>query len=536
MNRVGISLMVLVMIGASCSPQSLTTESPAPGTAPLPSESPGVPPPTPPASPDLFEEVAYEPADCPADAVRDITLDVSCGYLTVPEDRSASTTRAIQLLIIRVLPDEPPSPDPIIALGFDIPWTTNYPGVAPLATRVHRELIMPAMRGSGRADPSLVCTEIDELAKTHDPLGDDPTMIVDRAPRDDFMAAVQACRDRLVAADVNLAAYNLAESAADIEDLRVALGFESFNLISFGTISRVSFEVMRRYPEHLRSVVFDSPTVPQVDMFTEAILGTRAALEAVSAKCEGNDACDAAYPDFGAAMATAMERLAAQPLATGGFTYPVLLDDVGTLRWIRTGLAGHFINEVPGIIHNVASGFAADIVAAELNRWPILSLGYSEGASYDVSPGSFEGDWSHGLQYSIACREQLPFVDRDALVALTSDEPWYRRAYLDSPFGEICERWDVGIGDGSVNQPVTSSIPALLLVGSFDPFAAPTIVREHTASLATSWLVELPYGHNVLGFDDRCAFTIRNAWVDAPTSPPDTSCVADIPAWSFRLP
>ena len=62
------------------------------------------------------------------------------------------------------------------------------------------------------------------------------------------------------------------------------------------------------------------------------------------------------------------------------------------------------------------------------------------------------------------------------------------------------------------------------------------MIQEHTGSLATSWWVELPYGHNVLGFDDNCAWSIRNAWVDAPTLPPDTGCVADIPARSFRLP
>ena len=68
----------------------------------------------------------------------------------------------------------------------------------------------------------------------------------------------------------------------------------------------------------------------------------------------------------------------------------------------------------------------------------------------------------YGLQYTIACREQLPFVDRDALIELTSDEPWYRRAYVDTAFGEICGRWDVGVGDGSVNGPVSSSTPASL--------------------------------------------------------------------------
>jgi pimeloyl-ACP methyl ester carboxylesterase len=432
----------------------------------------------------------------------------------------------------------------MIALGLDIPWTTNYPGVAPLAGRVHREVIMLAQRGSGRSDPSLVCTELEDLADVRLPAElDDPAKIVDFASKDAFLAAVKACHDRLVGEGVDLAAYNLVESAADVEDLRAALGIEAFNLITLGTASRIAFEVMRRHPEHLRSVVFDSPSVPQADMFTEAIVGTRASIGALSAACRRDPNCAAAYPDLEAAMATAMALLAATPIRATSIERDVLLDDVTVLRWMRTALASKEFGRVPSAIQQFAD--EANTVppngasASNVLSWPILSHGYvGEGAPSEVSPGSWDGDFSHGLLYSIACHDHLPQLNRETLIEATMNQPWYRKAYLDSPFQEICELWDVGSGDGSASEPVVSSSPTLLLVGRFDPFGVPDLVREAADSLDGSWVVEIPaHSHNVLGYDnDPCPLAIRNAWVDAPTSAPDPSCVNEIPPVFFPLP
>jgi hypothetical protein len=43
-------------------------------------------------------------------------------------------------------------------------------------------------------------------------------------------ATIQACRDRLAASGVDLAAYNSTENAADIAELRVALGIGTWNV------------------------------------------------------------------------------------------------------------------------------------------------------------------------------------------------------------------------------------------------------------------------------------------------------------------
>ena len=61
---------------------------------------------------------------------------------------------------------------------------------------------------------------------------------------------------------VDLGAYNLREVAADAEDLRIALGIERWNLRGLGSGSRIAFEILRRYGEHVRAVWLDSPEIP----------------------------------------------------------------------------------------------------------------------------------------------------------------------------------------------------------------------------------------------------------------------------------
>ena len=62
---------------------------------------------------------------------------------------------------------------------------------------------------------------------------------------------------KLVAEGVNLAAFNTPESAADIEDLRRALGYERVNLygISYGT--RLALAAMRDHLECFRALRAD---------------------------------------------------------------------------------------------------------------------------------------------------------------------------------------------------------------------------------------------------------------------------------------
>ena len=75
-------------------------------------------------------------------------------------------------------------------------------------------------RGVGYSQPALDCPELDDLELR--------TIGIHRTrdqETDDQVEAAFACRDRLVASGIDLAAYNTAASAADVNDIRLALGY-----------------------------------------------------------------------------------------------------------------------------------------------------------------------------------------------------------------------------------------------------------------------------------------------------------------------
>ena len=134
-----------------------------------------------------------------------------------------------------------------------------------LPDRAGRDVIDLDLRGVGLSDPNLFCDEVEELQQT-----DPGTSTGDPDSRDALLNPVIACHDRLVADGVDLSAYNLAEMAADAEDLRQALGIASWNIETIGTSSAVAFELLRTAPDGVRSVTMDSLAPAQLDIFTTA--------------------------------------------------------------------------------------------------------------------------------------------------------------------------------------------------------------------------------------------------------------------------
>jgi pimeloyl-ACP methyl ester carboxylesterase len=160
-------------------------------------------------------------------------------------------------------------------------------------------------RGVGHSQPSLACPEVDALSL--DVLAaptDDPNV------RASFLDAVEACYERVAADGIDPSMYSSGSVALDAVDLREALGFDQWIVASHGTASRISFEIARLDPEGVRGLFLDSPDVPEVDPFTEAIEGTRAALAAVSRACEEDPTCAAEMPDLSGSIDETLELLA----------------------------------------------------------------------------------------------------------------------------------------------------------------------------------------------------------------------------------
>ena len=150
-----------------------------------------------------------------------------------------------------------------------------------------------------------------------------------------------------------------------------------------------------------------------------------------------------------------------------------------------------------------------------------------------------ECDPSHvvsvGAYLSVLCSDIVPFIDRNALTTLASADADFLSVFARSPWLDACGAWKVPAADPSVVSPVTSDVPALILLGRFDPFGAPAVIRPAISGLSQSWTVIDPAaGRNTLA--DACFQDLRTLWLADPTSPPDTSCVRKMPPLPFLIP
>jgi len=347
-----------------------------------------------------------------------------------------------------------------------------------------------------------------------------------------FLEAAAACHARLTRKGIDLSAYNLAEMAADVEDLRRTLGIDEVNLQARNTSSLIALEVMRRFPEHIRSVVLDGP-VPPFDPFVEAIEGTRAALEDSVLECAAAPACSAAYPDIPAAFAAATTRLDASPIVARVFDprtrQPVdIVVDAGMLaRIIHWHLYDDWRDPAPALIYDALDG--------------VFAGGYLLVYAYPLCQGyerlcSDEGlQLSLGVRYAVLCHDVLPFVDRRAAAEAARGNVGFREAFVDHPYRGLCETWTGTGTDPLVQEPVTSEIPTLVMYGT--PNAATPLEEIESAmgGLSEGFLVTFPgYSQAALGYD--CPRSIRNAFVDRPTVPPDTGCVDAARETHFLMP
>jgi pimeloyl-ACP methyl ester carboxylesterase len=473
-------------------------------------------------------EARFEPSACPfEDFEPPPDIQITCGTLSVPEQRARAGGRSIQLAVAILKSRSPnPAPDPVVFLegGPGYGSVENIEAWSRSSLLDSRDLILFDQRGTGYSKPALHCTEFDAIWETF------AGRVMDLEAGLAFAAqATDACRARLEEQGVDLTAYNSAASAADLNDLRIALGIQEWNLfgVSYGT--RLALTTMRDYPQGIHSVVLDSVFPPQVDAYAEDTLRTLDAYRRFFAGCAADPACRAAFPDLEAHFNAAVEKYNQQPvrveLANPAGGEPLVLLADGDL--VATGLFGglnetRLIPYLPLAIEQIYSGNVAilGILASELFR------GYS--------------GVSHGMWYSVDCHEEAPFDDRQTIQEWAKAEPALQKlstaqvGFLSPPtLHELCARWNAGAAGPIEGQPVRSDIPTLVLAGEYDSSTPPAWSRLAASGFSNHYYFEFSdHGHGVTYVSD-CARSIRNAFLDDPTAPPEAGCLETMASEPF---
>ena len=503
-----------VLNSESASPSETESESAAAAVA------------TPVAGQAAFEPY-LEPSACPF-TLPDHPGVVDCGRIHLPENRSKlenGRTVSIAVAIFRALdPDQ--RADPIIYLeggpGGKSLDTIQYSYDNLIAPYVQeRDFILFDQRGVGYSEPALDCPELLELEL--ELLDDD---IPEGEANQRYLDTLQVCRDRLAGAGVDLVGFNSAENAADVEDIRRVLGYETLNLygISYGT--RLALTVMRDYPAGVRSVILDSPVPLQGDLQADIPAHIDGAFRTFFDGCAADAACVNAYPELEETFYRTVKRLDANPALfpiTYFFTgerYNVLFRGEDLIGILFQSL---YSNEIFPLMPRV-------IAEADAENYDLLAQIY---ANFLVNSEFL----SIGMYYSVNCQEEFAFSDQ-ARVASESTAYPQLVGYLDDwpvTFAG-CDIWDVGVADAVENDAVVSDVPTLIMAGQYDPITPDRWARLIESDLTRDTYILFPaVGHGVTT-SDQCGAEIANSFFNNPEETADLSCAELVPPPSFALP
>lgn len=447
--------------------------------------------------------------------------NVTCGFLVVPEDRANTQSPTIQVAVaVFKTPSANPAPDPIIFLqgGPGGRIIKDFAGLITahtldLETQFgNHDLVLIDQRGTGFSQPSLQCQEAVDLQFQTD---------VDLTPAqqvDVYYKALSACRARLVKAGVNLNAYTTASDAADIHDLIHVLGYQQVDLygVSYGT--RLALEVMRAFPQGIRSVVLDSTVPAQLRLITSIPSSLARVFGVLFRGCAADPACSSKYPQLDQVFYSLVGDLNASPIrfqtqdTNTGKQYTVLFKGDDLVNLLFTGFyVTDAIPILPEMIYQVKQG----------DYTHLLSLLYGTLI--------FDDSVSIGMYYSVECAEDTAFVaPQDLTTAAQAYPPQIRADQLISLQGELsdCRLWNVRSAAPSEGDPVTSAIPTLVLESEYDPITPPTNGALAAKTLTHSYSFLFPgTGHGAFLFN-TCPTAVVLAFESDPARKPEGGCIA----------
>jgi pimeloyl-ACP methyl ester carboxylesterase len=391
--------------------------------------------------------------------------------------------------------------------------------LAPLFREVlkERDLIFFDQRGVGYSEPSLNCPEFEQILLVH--IEESLNELEQHSLGAEAMAA---CRERLIDGGIDLSAYNSATSAADLNDLRRALGYETWNLygVSYGT--KLALTTMREFEESstIRSVILDSVYPPQVAGNADWGVNADNAFKIIFERCAAIEDCNNDYPDLETRFYDLVDALNNKPIniivtdRVNRTTFQTPFDGDDLIQtFFQMAYESDRIIYLPKMIRQLENGVS--LILAEFltdNLYEALNI-------------------SEGMYTSVQCYEETPFISAAEVENAAKNLP-PRLGHVFELTGlyglEICETWHGVTADPIENAPVVSDIPTLILAGYYDPITPPSYGLETAEFLNNHFYFEFKGESHGVAFSHNCGMAILAAFLDQPQVSPDAGCMASL--------
>jgi len=425
-----------------------------------------------------------------------------CATLRVPLDRGGQVPGTLRLRVQRLIQERQPEGVLINVEGGpggSATWRSQQSArlFAPLLDRYQLVLVDP--RGIGASRPYLRCSE----------------------------RAARCARQMGRAAPF----YTTADSVADLESVRQALGVPRLFLYgtSYGTF--VVSQYARTHPDHTERVVTDSPVAPDgIDPLGRDVFA--AVTPMLAALCAGG-ACDAVTRHPTADTSALVRRLARRPLSArviapnGRATRLTLRADAVYNALLAADENVALRAFYPAAVRSALAGDGAPLARLLLlgrERYPRRGLNPSIWVPTNCT--DMRLPWARSDR---RVRRHAAMVRAIEDVPESATRPLTRQILGDMAPGWSCTGWPLtSLARAVTEAPWPPAVPVLVLSGLLDLRTSPANARAMAGFFPRGQLIEVPYrGHGVLRTDVACGQQALLAFVeDRPVGNP---CAATAP-------
>jgi len=390
---------------------------------------------------------------------------VLCGELRVAENPDRPQGRSIPIYVV-VIPalSTTPHPDAWVEISGGpgnaaTDYARYYADTGAYRTyRRDRDVLLMDARGMGKSN-ALYC---EELALNR------ISSLFPRWPAD----SVRSCREKL-AALADLSQYSTANTADDLEAVRVWLGYPQLNLwgYSYGTRSVLTY--IQRHPAAVRSAILWGVVPPDYRRPLFYAHDSQQAMDRLLADCLADSLCARAFPGVREDLATVLGQLDRAPVPVTlkrpvtGQQLPTAITRAGFAQglWVALSLPDE-AHKLPMVIHHAALG----------DFGPFLEM--------DVATGPPRRRYYNAAHLSIICPEETQHIRPAEIEALHRGT--FMPAERTHEYIAACRIWAVPTLPASTLEPIRSDVPTLIVSGYMDPFTPPELGDKVASHLRNS--------------------------------------------------
>jgi pimeloyl-ACP methyl ester carboxylesterase len=381
-------------------------------------------------------------------------LRAQLGRITVPLVRARPEAGGVEIAFVRLQSGEgKASVPPLVYLpggpgGSGIGAARSPESLAAFARLAQLgDVILLDPRGVGRSVPRAVCTPPAPLAP-HERFGDAARMTAL------VVEAAKACVEHWRAKGVDVRGFTNRESAADIEDLRKALGVEKLRLFGFSYGTHLALAVMRAYPSSVERAILVGTEGPNHTRKLPSTLDTQLAKLSLLSGV-----------DLAALLRRVLAKLEREPML-------VTVTDRAAKKDVQVPIGADALRRI--LVADIGDGndfIVFPSLLQSIERGDPSSLAWFAEKRYNQITGAIDL-----MVLGMECSSGVT-QNRQRQIDLEAQTSPFRNA-MNALYPDVCTALpDVDLGD-AFRGPLVTDIPVLFVSGTMDSNTPPFQAEE----------------------------------------------------------